>query len=192
MTTHRPFAAALLSLAALVPGGVASAQSPEQRVTVTVQSGKTVEEQVADEYKARKLRKEAEEALAAEEAARIAAKSPRALLERAKTFYVASSTSFFEPVQLDVALRERTEFAGWNYVIVDGYDQRDVADVVVTIDRPLFTYTFTYLMIARGTGIVLASGKITAFDGNAAAPRLAKKIVEEIRDARGETKKKKD
>jgi hypothetical protein len=32
---------------------------------------------------------------------------------------------------------------------------------------------------------------VTAFDGNGAAPKLASKIVEEIKKARGETKAKK-
>ena len=36
-----------------------------------------------------------------------------------------------------------------------------------------------------------APGTVTAFDGNAAAPKLAERIVEEIRTARGEAKPKK-
>ena len=35
-----------------------------------------------------------------------------------------------------------------------------------------------------------ATGKVNAMDSNAAAPMLAARIVEEIRKARGETKKK--
>jgi len=72
-----------------------------------------------------------------------------------------------------------------------GYDKRNIADVIIAIDRPLFTYTFTYTMMHRGNGIILASGKITAFDGNFAAPKLAERIIEEMRVARGESKAKK-
>ena len=75
--------------------------------------------------------------------------------------------------------------------IVDGWGKRDVADVIIEIDRPLFTYTFTYQITSRSNGIVLATGKVSAFDGNAAAPRLAERIIEEIRVARGEVKPKK-
>ncbi len=75
--------------------------------------------------------------------------------------------------------------------IVDGYDKRNVSDLLIEIDRPLFTYTFTYKITDRSTGIILATGKTTAFDGNAAAPKLAGRIIEEIRKARGETKDKK-
>jgi hypothetical protein len=89
------------------------------------------------------------------------------------------------------ALRARTEANTWNLAIVDGWDKRNVADVLVSIDRPLFTYTFTYKLTHRATGILLATGKVTAFDGNAAAPKLAEKIIEEIRTARAEAKPKK-
>lgn len=74
--------------------------------------------------------------------------------------------------------------------IVDGGRKQDIADIVIDIDRPLFTYTFTYQITNRSNGIVLATGKVTAFDGNIAAPMLAKRIIEEMKIARGESKKK--
>jgi hypothetical protein len=61
----------------------------------------------------------------------------------------------------------------------------------IEIDRPLFTFTFTYKIKNQRTGILLATGKVNAVDGNAAAPMLAERIIEEIRKARGETKQKK-
>ena len=88
-------------------------------------------------------------------------------------------------MQLQNALRKRDEFDSWGMAVVDGYDKRGVADILVEIDRPLFTYTFTYSVTHRATGIVLATGKVTAFDGNAAAPKLAAKIMEEMKRARG-------
>ena len=75
--------------------------------------------------------------------------------------------------------------------IIDGWDKRSLADIIIETDRPLFTYTFTYKITQRSNGILLATGKITAFDGDAAAPKLAGRIIEEIRKARGETKAKK-
>jgi hypothetical protein len=141
--------------------------------------------------KTKELRKAAEEKLAAEEAARIAETSPKNLLRRAHIVYVSSNSSFFEAVQLQNALRKRDEFDLWQMAIVDGWDKRNVADIVVEIDRPLFTYTFTYQITNRSNGIVLATGKVTAFDGNAAAPQLAERILNEIKIARGEAKPKK-
>lgn len=169
----------------------ANAQTTEQNVNVTIRPSQTVEERVADEVKMKELRKAAEEKLAAEEAARIAETSPKALLRRARVVYVASDTSFFEAVQLQNALRKREEFDVWQMAIVDGWDKRNVADVVIDIDRPLFTYTFTYKITNRSNGIVLATGKVTAFDGNDAAPKLAQRIIEEMKVARGESKARK-
>ena len=163
----------------------------KQNVTITVRPSQTVEERIADEVKEKALRKAAEEKLAAEEAAKIAESSPKALLGRARTVYITSGTSFFEPVQLQNALRKREEIDTWQLAIVDAWEKRNVADVLIEVDRPLFTYTFTYKVTHRSTGVVLATGKVTAFDSDDAAPKLASRIVEEIKKARGETKTKK-
>jgi len=171
----------------------ANAQTSEQKVTVVVQPAQTVEERVADSIKERELLKAAEEKRVAEESARLARTNPKQLLAGARTMYITSDTSFFESVQLQNALRKRAEFEAWQLMILDGttWDRRNVADLLIEVDRPLFTYTFTYQLTHPSTGIVLATGKVTAFDGNAAAPKLAKKIVEEMKKARGEAAEKK-
>ncbi len=169
----------------------ANAQTAGQNVTVTVRPAQSVEERVADAVKEKELLKAAEEQKAAEESARLAETSPKALLGRARTVYVSSDTSYFEPVQLQNALRERAEVDAWQLLMLDGWETRNVADLLVEVDRPIFTYTFTFKLTHRSTGVVLATGKVTAFDGNAAAPKLAKRIVEEIKKARGESAEKK-
>lgn len=161
-------------------------QSVDQNVIVTVKPSQTVEQRVADSIKEKQLLEAAEEKLAAEKSARIASKSPRALLSSAQTIFVDTSTSYFEPVQLQNALRKRSEFEAWEMAIIDDWQKRKVADIVIDIDRPLFTFTFTYKITDRANGVLLASGKITAFDGNAAAPLLTSRIIEDIRKARGE------
>jgi len=169
----------------------ALAQTGEQTINVKIVPSTTVEEKVANEAKEKDLRKVAEEKRAAAEAARIAETSPKALLSRARILYISSNTDYFETVQLQNALRKRAEVDAWQLAMVDGWDKRDVADIQIEIDRPLFTWTFTYKITNRSNGILLATGKVNAFDGNAAAPMLAERIVEEIRKARGETKAKK-
>ena len=180
-----------LVAAAILSCGAARGQTPPQQIEVTVRPAQGVEQRVADELKEKELRKAAEERLAAEQSARLAEKSPRALLARARTVYVSSDTSYFEEAQLQNELRKRDEFEAWQMVIVDGYPASSVADILIEIDRPLFTFTFTYEIMDRATGIVLATGKVTAVDGNAAAPKLASRIVEEMRKARGQAKDKK-
>jgi len=179
----------LLLVAVFVSANIfASAQTSEQTINVKIVPSTTVEEKVANDTKERELRKAAEEKRAAEEAAKIAETSPKALLSRARILYITSNTDYFETVQLQNALRKRNEVDAWQLAMVDGWDKRDVADIQIEIDRPLFTFTFTYKITNRSNGILLATGKVNAFDGNAAAPMLAERIVEEIRKARGETK----
>lgn len=180
----------LLATTTLIAAG-ANAQTGEQNVNVTIRPSQTVEQRVSDEIKAKELKKAAEEKLAAEEAARIAETSPKFLLSHARLVWVSSNTDFFEPVQLQIALRKRAEFDAWQMAIVDAAGKHEVADIVIEIDRPLFTYTFTYQLTSRSTGIVLATGKVTGFDGNDAAPKLAQRIIEDFKVARGESKPKK-
>lgn len=167
----------------------AYAQSSDQNITVTIKPAQTVEERVADSIKEKELREAAEEKLAAEKSARAASKSPRALLSRAQTIFVSSDTSYFDSIQLQNALRKRSEFEAWELAIIDGWEKRNIADIIVEVDRPLFTFTFTYKITDRSNGILLATGKITAFDGNAAAPLLAGRVIEDMKKARGETTK---
>ena len=162
------------------------AQNSSQDIKVTVLPAFTVEERVANEMKEKQLRKAAEEKLAADEAAKIAAKDPRTLLSNARTFFISSDTRFFEEVQLQTALQKREEMRTWQIGIIDGWANRTNADIFIEIDRPLFTYTFTYEMLDQKTGLVLGTGKVTAFDGNEAAVKLAEKIIEEIKKAKSE------
>jgi len=168
---------------------IASAQTAEQTVNVKMVAS-TPEERVANEMKEKELRKAAEEKKAAEEAAKIEATSPKALLSHAHILHIRSNTTYFEEVQLENALRKHNEIDGWQIAMVDGWEKRDVADTVIEIDRPFFTFTYTYKITNRNTGIILATGKLNAMDSNAAASMLADRIVDEIRKARGETKKK--
>jgi hypothetical protein len=182
----------LFFLASIILGTavVLSAQTAEQTVNVRMLPTTTVEERVANEMKEKELRKAAKEKEAAEEAASIEATSPKAMLSHARILYLISNTDYFATVQLQNALRKQSEVDAWQIWLIDGYEKRNVADTQIEIDRPLFTFTFTYKITNQKTGIVLATGKVTAWDGNAAAPMLAERIVDEIRKARGETKKK--
>lgn len=109
---------------------------------------------------------------------------PAEIMRTAKIVYVSSGTSFFEAVQLQNELRKQADFVSWQMAIVDDWEGRKLADIEIEVDRPLFTYTFTYKLTDRRTSVVLATGKVTAWDGNAAAPKLAKRIVEAIKKVR--------
>lgn len=82
---------------------------------------------------------------------------------------------------LQDALYVRPELREWGIRIVD---ERNTADVYIDITRPFLTYDWVYKMINTRTGTVLATGKVLALDGPAAAQRLALEIVGRIRGAR--------
>jgi hypothetical protein len=103
------------------------------------------------------------------------------ILREAQLIHIHSSTKFFDPFQLESELQKQSEFAEWNLMLVN---KSDAADVQVEIDRPLFTYTFNYRVVDRKTSVVLATGKVMAFNGTAAAPKLAKEILQHVKVAR--------
>jgi hypothetical protein len=83
---------------------------------------------------------------------------------------------------LEKELAKQKDFGNLGLVLVK--DAR-VADLLVTIDRPLFTYDFTYSVTDRRTSIVLDAGKVTAISGGAAAGPIAKKLVSKWTEVRG-------
>jgi hypothetical protein len=106
---------------------------------------------------------------------------PKQILKNVKTIYVHSKTAFLTVDTLDHALSQQMEWPDLGLTIVG--DAR-MADLLIEIDRPVFTYVHTFVLSDRKTSIVLGSGKVTAFDGTIASSGLAKEIVKIISAAR--------
>jgi hypothetical protein len=106
--------------------------------------------------------------------AAIASANPQEILKNAKTIYIHSKTSFLTVDTVDRALTMQKDWDKLGLTIVG--DQR-VADLIIEIDRPLFTYVHTFVLSDKKTSIVLGSGKQTAFDGTIASSGLAKDIL---------------
>jgi hypothetical protein len=106
--------------------------------------------------------------------AAISGAQPQEILKNAKTIYIHSKTSFLTVDTLDRALTLQKDWPELGLVIVQ--DPR-VADLLIEIDRPLFTYVHTFVITDKRTSIVLNSGKVTAFDGTIASGGIAKDIV---------------
>jgi hypothetical protein len=113
--------------------------------------------------------------------AAIAGSDPKQILKNARTIYIHSKTSFLTVDTLDRALALEKDWDKLGLTIVE--DPR-VADLLIEIDRPLFTYVHTYVVSDKKTTIVLGSGKVTAFDGTIASGGLAKDIVKLFSSAR--------
>jgi hypothetical protein len=107
----------------------------------------------------------------------VANTDPKQLLRSAKTAVIRSRTSFFTPETLEREFVRQSGYATLGLALVK--DVR-VADLTITVDRPLFTYTFTYAITDSRTSVVLDTGKVTAIDGNSAAGKMAKEMVRRL------------
>jgi hypothetical protein len=90
---------------------------------------------------------------------------------------------FLKPSQLEGELRKRPEFSAMGLSVVT--DPRS-ADLMIHLDRPLFTYTFTFSVSGVRDHVVAASGKVTAFDGSFAAPKIAKELLKRFQAVRNQ------
>lgn len=113
--------------------------------------------------------------------AAIASSNPKAILKNAKTIYISSKTSF---LTVDTVIRALTIQKDWPKLGLTIVQDPRVADILIQVDRPLFTYIHTFVIVDKRTSIVLGSGKVTAFDGTIASGGIAKDIVKIFEAAR--------
>jgi hypothetical protein len=111
---------------------------------------------------------------APQSSAAIADADPKAILKNAKTINLTSKTAFLTVDTLDRAL---TAEKNWDKLGLTIVQDRRVADLYIELDRPLFTYVHTFVIVDKKTSIILGSGKVTAWDGTIASSGLAKEIV---------------
>ncbi|MEO6390978.1 MAG: serine protease [Pyrinomonadaceae bacterium] len=102
---------------------------------------------------------------------------PIDILTTAKTIFVTSYTENFEPDQLVNELSKKSEMADWGLSFVD---DRDVADLVLTLDHVLFTWKFTFKLADQRSGVIVASGDVIIWDGNLGSPQMAKRVIEKL------------
>jgi mono/diheme cytochrome c family protein len=105
------------------------------------------------------------------------------LLRSARTVFIGSSTVYLRPESLENALRGKADFQSLDIAIVK---DRNAADLVIDLNRPLFTFDFTYSVTHRQSSRLVTSGKVTAFDGNGAAPKIAIELIKQIQSARSQ------
>jgi hypothetical protein len=106
---------------------------------------------------------------------------PTEILKTARTLHIWSGTVYLNSDRFEHELRKRAEFQSLGLTIVK--DPR-AADLTIKLGRPLFTFTFTFNVTHTETSVLVTSGKVTAFDGGAAAPRIAKELLKRIQAAR--------
>jgi hypothetical protein len=106
---------------------------------------------------------------------------PTDILKSARTLHVWSDTVYLNSDRFEDELRKRPEFRALGLVIVK--DHR-LADLSIKLGRPLFTFNFTFNVTHTKSSIMVTSGKVTAFDGGSAAPKIAREFLKRVRAAR--------
>lgn len=106
--------------------------------------------------------------------------SPRGWLRRPKGV-AGHRTRHLKPEVLRAVLERMPEPGAWKVAVLD---DPECADVLLEINRPFMTFDRTNKMIHRGTGVHLGSGRAFAWNGGAAAPRLARQVVQHVQASR--------
>jgi hypothetical protein len=112
-------------------------------------------------------------ALVPQSSAALADVRPKQILRDAKTIHISSKTSF---LTVDTLIRALTVEKNWDELGLTIVQDPRLADVMIEIDRPLFTYVHTFVITDKRTSVVLGSGKVTAFDGTIASGGIADDI----------------
>lgn len=107
---------------------------------------------------------------------------PNEIFRNVRIFYISSNSELISDKMLENALMKAPEFAKWKLAIINGWDKRSLADVVIEVEHQLFTFDYRFTMTDRKTGIVLLSGKVTVWDGKAASDKFAKTIITKLKE----------
>jgi|SRR5579859_6470824 len=102
-------------------------------------------------------------------------------LRSAKSLHICSETVFLTAGALDRALMKQKD---WDRLGLNIVTNQSHADLELQVNRVVFTHVHTYILTDKATGIVLAAGKVTAFDGVIATGPMAEQIVKILSAAR--------
>jgi hypothetical protein len=113
------------------------------------------------------------------------------ILKNALTICINSETDFLSAATLDRALMQQRDWEKLGLAIVSGpcYSNPKISktrtgDLEIQVNRVVFTHIHTYILTDKRTGLVLASGRVRAFDGVVASGPMAEQIVKILSAAR--------
>lgn len=98
-------------------------------------------------------------------------------IRNARTICISSETAFLTVSTLERALLQQKDWENLGLNIVSNPNS---ADLEIAVDRVIFTHIHTYVLTDKSTSIVLAAGRVRAFDGVVASGSMAEKIVKTL------------
>jgi hypothetical protein len=117
----------------------------------------------------------------ADAANKIAKTDANKVTKTVRTFAVKSDT-WLVPQDLVVqSIQNNKEFSGLDLVLVNDWQLAQVRVEVGYID---WTFDYTYKAIDQKRDVLIASGKVTAFNGYLAAPAIADAVIEKMKKDR--------
>jgi len=90
-------------------------------------------------------------------------------------------TVYLEAEQFESELRKRPEFNAMGLMIVKN---ENAADIRIDINRAEFSFNYSFTATNPDSSVVVSSGKVTAWNGDFAGPRLAKEFLMHMQTAR--------
>jgi len=106
------------------------------------------------------------------------------LLRTFKTIYVQSKTPLAKPQMLAGELQKNDNFDSCGLSITNN----PATDVTIEIDHQLGWFYYTYTMTHQSSGIVLAVGRVDAWEGKYASSKIAKEIMKRVAGVRNPPK----
>jgi hypothetical protein len=102
-------------------------------------------------------------------------------IKSARTIRIESHTQYLTVSTLERALMKQKN---WNQLGLNIVDTGRSANLEIEVHRLVFTHIHTYVLTDKSTGIVLAAGRVRAFDGVVASGPMAEQIVKALSAAR--------
>jgi len=106
--------------------------------------------------------------------------NPEEIMRTFQTIQVQTGTWLAKPEMCEGALQKRKEFDKWGLFFL----RNRSADVFLKIDHQPGWFYYQYSFEHARSGLVLASGNVTAWDGPAACGKVADILVEKLKKVR--------
>ena len=107
---------------------------------------------------------------------------PGAIIRAARTVFIRSKTVFVKDSEVENALLKRAEFQAWGLRVTR--DEAE-ADLIIEIERKVFTKRFVFTVVDPRSMTVVASGKARSIIfGDTIAHKVAEKFVNRVKPVR--------
>lgn len=117
----------------------------------------------------------------ADAATKIAKTDANKVARTVRTFAVRSDTSLVPRDLVLEAIQNHKDFPGLDLVLVNDWQ---LAQVRVEVGYVDWTFDYTYKAIDQKRDVLIASGKVTQFNGYLAAPAIADAVIEKLKKDR--------